>query len=108
MEEAHDPAPDADSVLGMAAEGLKLAGEAGARASAELAGAGPAAVIYNLRCLKVALDAATAEPAAVDRLSRGAYHLAGLLDAAGLLPVAAVVAAAEAVAAYAGEPDQES
>lgn len=106
MEEIHEPAPDADAVLRMAAEGVEMAKEAAARVADDIA-AGPFVLLGNLRGLAAALDAAMADPAAADRLSRAAYHLAGLLDAAGVFPAAAVAVAAEAVSSYACEPDTE-
>lgn len=107
MADIDEAAPDAEAVLRMAEEGARLARDASARVSADLAEAAPAAVFNNLRGLVAALETAMADPAAADRVSRGAYHLAGLLDAAGLFPAAAVSIAADAMAAYASEPDQE-
>lgn len=53
-----------------------------------------------------AVEASTEDPALAERIRRGAFHLAGLLDALGLFPTGAAALVAEAVADYATEPPE--
>lgn len=56
--------------------------------------------LAQARDLVAAVEAATEDPGAIERVRAGAYHLAGLLDALGLLPFDAAAAVAAGIEDY--------